>query len=491
MAERSIHFAGELPSDRAGAAHYWPNLGALDGAAWHPNPSGPWLQRAMPESEAELAGDSRWPAFFPSALSIATSSDGTNVAIEKVVGASIVNRFPYTLAISVCRQPLSARHYVRNDFMDVVERSGCVALQFLMPGTDLQRALAAIASVSESNMSERLAVGASSYRSALRSSAPVLDAAYLVYEGRFVKPGRDFEGVPIHATPWIDCGSHRIYLFEIETISLKDEIASGHSPIHWRSLPAMQSASQPPPATLSAGIAKARASHLAKAGYTKTYRADYVFPSNETIVFAGLPDGSGFSVLDVPPLAGDQVEVDNDRARWPCFFPSSLGMITAVLDGQRTAFPCGSTAVVSRSPLTFAICVSYARINARYAPRASLEIIRASRRFGCGCPVYRPELLDAIAYLGNVSLRDDPLKVVNSGLSVIGMGGGFGFAELPVHFDCRVVKEIRLGTHSMFFGEVENIFVSSSITPEAPLEWCPWAGSMAPLKSLGQKERQR
>jgi hypothetical protein len=38
--------------------------------------------------------------------------------LEKVVGATIVNRFPYVFALSLCRQPLSPRHYVRRAFMD-------------------------------------------------------------------------------------------------------------------------------------------------------------------------------------------------------------------------------------------------------------------------------------------------------------------------------------------------------------------------------------
>ena len=31
--------------------------------------------------------------------------------VEEVVGASIANRFPYVVALSYCREPLSSRHY--------------------------------------------------------------------------------------------------------------------------------------------------------------------------------------------------------------------------------------------------------------------------------------------------------------------------------------------------------------------------------------------
>ena len=66
---------------------------------------------------------------------------------------------------------------------------------------------------------------------------------------------------------------------------------------------------------------------------------------------------------------------------------------------------CGSTTILSRYPLTVAICVSYARINERYAPRASLELFDRADRFGCGVPIYRKDVLEAIGYLGNVSRR--------------------------------------------------------------------------------------
>jgi hypothetical protein len=32
----------------------------------------------------------------------------------------------------------------------------------------------------------------------------------------------------------------------------------------------------------------------------------------------------------------------------------------------------------------------------------------------------------------------------------------------------------------MLFGEVEEVMVRPDVTPETPLEWCPWAGASAP-----------
>ena len=478
-----------LPDDRARSVYEWPRGSDVTQPPWRGGSDGKRLVRPMPEDAAELRADSRWPALFPSALCLVTAHDGTSAVVEKVVGASIVNRFPYIMALSFCREPLSDRHYARSTTMDVIERAERVAVQFIMPGDVLDRTMRAIATIPETDMAARFAaLGLSTdvppdvaIAGSGRSKPPILPGAYLVYHGRLVRPGRDFDRQPVNSSPWHDVGSHRLYLFEIEAIALEDEIACGARPIHWRSLPVWREGPEPARTADSARAAEARRASLARVGYTKTYRPDYVFPSADTVAFAGVPDGSGFSVLPVPPLAADQVEVDNDRARWPCFFPSSLGMITAQgHDGRMAAFPCGSTAVVSRHPFTIGICVSYARINARYAPRASLSILRDAGRFGCGVPIHRPDVLEAIGFLGNLSLRDDQDKASKCGLTPARFGNTFGFAELPVHFDCRIVGDVPLGTHALILGEVEGIHVDGRLTAASPLEWCPWAGAESP-----------
>ncbi len=432
----------------------------------------------MPESREELAADSRWPAFFPSSICIATVCHDGVAHLEKVVGAMIVNRFPYVLALSFCRQPLSPRHYVRRTFMDALEASGRAAIQFIMPGEGLARVMAAIANVSEDWSAERFLAAGVQTRQAWSSAAPVLEPAYLVYECRLVKPARDFEGVLINSGAWKDSGSHRIYFLEIESISLREEIASGAMPLWWRSLPTWRAGPAP---TRSDGTADHRSKVQARTSFIKAYSPDYAFPSSGTVAFEADEHRDGFAIKHLPPLPKGQVQVDNDQARWPCFFPCSLGMITVqARNGSLGGLSCGSTTVVSRHPLTMAICVSYAPINERYAPRASLALLEAADRFGCGVPIYRKDVLDAIVYLGSVSRRTDVHKIACCGLTPRQFGSTIGFDELPVHFGCRIVDRVRLGTHLMLFGEVEDVMVRPDVTPDTPLEWCPWAGRMAP-----------
>ena len=111
-----------LPTDRLKFRYVWPDHGTFDASAWEPTHDGKYRTRAMPESREELNRDSRWPAFFPSPICITTTASGGTVHVEKVVGASIVNRFPYVVALSYCREPLSSRHYVRRTFMEALQR---------------------------------------------------------------------------------------------------------------------------------------------------------------------------------------------------------------------------------------------------------------------------------------------------------------------------------------------------------------------------------
>ena len=212
------------------------------------------------------------------------------------------------------------------------------------------------------------------------------------------------------------------------------------------------------------------------AGYQKGYTPHYAFPSAGTIAFEADGVTDGMAVKHLPPEAADQVEVDNDRARWPCFFPSSVGMITTwTADGRPNLMPCGSTTVLSRHPLVITPCVGYAAINERYAPRLTLELIRKNRAFGCGVPFISERVIAAIKYAGNVSLQVAGDKVARAGLTVEGGGPAPVLTDLPVHFDCEVLDEVRLGTHVMFLGSVRRIRVRPDVTAANPLEWCPWA----------------
>jgi flavin reductase (DIM6/NTAB) family NADH-FMN oxidoreductase RutF len=429
------------------------------------------LFRTMPlhETRASVAGDSRWPAFFPSPIGLLTTGAGADAVIERVVGPMIVNRFPLVMAISLCREPLSDRHYARRTTMQVLEATGAAVVQFVAPGPALSRALEAIAAEPDARAAARLGrMGATTFQTTVTATRTLGDA-YLAYEGRLARPGTSLDGTPIYDKPWVDIGSHRVYFLEVLAIHLRTTIARAERQIAWHSLPIWAPAEQveDPPYD---------GSRIAGQQYVKTYTPDYRFPASGTVAFDADEISGDMSIRHLEPLASGQVVVDNDRARWPCFFPSSAGMLTAWRqDGRPTVMPCGSTAVVSRLPLTIAAAISNSAINERYAPRATLNTIRASGRFGVGVPFTDATVIRAISYLGNISASVDPDKVRHAGLSTLPSEPAPVIAQLPIHFDCRVTGEMTLGTHVLVLGEVERIYVRRDATAERPLEWQPWA----------------
>ena len=446
----------------------WPQEDLTDAANWDMVDDGRAFVRTMPERTADLAADSRWPAFFPSPICFVTVRDGDHVALEKVVGASIVNRFPYVVALSFCTKPLSDRHHARGNFTDMLERSGGVSVQYLPPGAPTDRLMSTIASLPDDETRDRIAATGLTIHDGTTNSAPVFDDAYLVYEAKLVEPLTDFDGVPIYEQPWIDVGSHRVYFLEINAIQLREDIANGDRQISWRSLPTWE-----PHGVLQDAVKPIRANSVDR--YQKGYTPNYQFPSPGTIAFEADGHANGMAIKHLPPLPEDQVEVDNDRARWPCFFPSSAGMITTWADGVPNLMPCGSTTVISRHPMTITPCISYANINERYASRITLDVIRKTGRFGCGVPFINDTIIEAIRYAGNTSLAVDRDKVRNAGLQVEDHEWAPVLTAMPIHYDCEVVGEVRLGTHIMFLGEVRRIRVRSDVTASRPLLWLPWA----------------
>ena len=76
----------------------WPPFELHASSNWQVIEDGQFLVRELSESSQDLAVDSRWPALYPSPMCCVTTTNGVKVALEKVVGASIVNRFPYVIA---------------------------------------------------------------------------------------------------------------------------------------------------------------------------------------------------------------------------------------------------------------------------------------------------------------------------------------------------------------------------------------------------------
>jgi flavin reductase (DIM6/NTAB) family NADH-FMN oxidoreductase RutF len=458
-----------MPSEKLEKYKYnWPYFNPDEDARWEKSDDRSYV-RHFPEKKEELELDSRWPGFFPSPICFVTTTDGKVTAFEKVVGASIVNRFPYVIALSFCIEPLSKRHYARNRFTEILEKGGVVSVQYFEPGPCIDVAMGAINKVPDEEIEKRIAYSGLPIRKAITNDSPVFKDAYMVYEARLVKPGKDFNGEPIYEQNYTDFGSHRIYFLEIEAIQLREDIAGGDSKIYWQALPDWA-----PIDKLQNEILQ-ESRPLIDLKYQKGYSPKYYFPTGNTVSFEYDKVEEGMAIKFLSPLPEDQVEVDNDRARWPCFFPSSAGIITTWdSSGAPNLMPCGSTSILVRHPLCVAICVSYAEINVRYAPRGSLRALNERKRFGCGVPFINDTIINAIRYSGNISIDQDKNKIRHAGLEVKADEWAPVLPALPIQFFCEVVKVVRLGTHYLYLGEVKSIRIRDDVNSENPLRWYPY-----------------
>ena len=177
----------------------WPSTQLADDGRWSPSACGEYLSRVMPESGDEFAVDSQWPAFFPSPICVISASDGQRTALEREVGASIVNRFPYVLTVSVCRDALSGRHHPRSRFIDVLTSRGSAAVQFVEPGPDLNAALEVIAELPE-NALDRIERTISHATRNHKRRAGILQRIPRLH-ATLIKPQRNSDSTPIYAQP--------------------------------------------------------------------------------------------------------------------------------------------------------------------------------------------------------------------------------------------------------------------------------------------------
>ena len=94
-----------------------------------------------------------------------------------------------------------------------------------------------------------------------------------------------------------------------------------------------------------------------------------------------------------------------------------------------------------------------------------MGIIRKAGSFGCGVAYIDEEITKAIRYSGTTSFANDREKIANSD-PTSHLAHGSEIDDLPIHFECVLVGEIRLGTHIMLLGEVKTILVRGDVSTE-------------------------
>jgi flavin reductase (DIM6/NTAB) family NADH-FMN oxidoreductase RutF len=139
---------------------------------------------------------------------------------------------------------------------------------------------------------------------------------------------------------------------------------------------------------------------------------------------------------------------------WADFVPAIAAMVTAVdKQGKPNILPLIGWAVMSRFPFIIAIAVCHGQYTKNYFPRYTNKLLKEVPEFVLNIP--HAGLRDAISICGKFS-GDKVDKFTESGLTpqpscvvrppVI--------AECPINFECKVVQEVRVGSHDVYFGEI-------------------------------------
>lgn len=139
-------------------------------------------------------------------------------------------------------------------------------------------------------------------------------------------------------------------------------------------------------------------------------------------------------------------------------YPVPAVMVSAAKDGEKpNIITVAWAGTVCSSPAMVSISVRESRY--------SYDIIKESKEFVIN--LVTKDLAYAADLCGVISGRDND-KFAKAGLTAEKMEhvSAPGIKESPVCIECKVVDEIKLGSHSMFLANVEGVAVDESLLDE-------------------------
>lgn len=149
----------------------------------------------------------------------------------------------------------------------------------------------------------------------------------------------------------------------------------------------------------------------------------------------------------------------NLRDRWYyVLYPRSVAVVSASYGGSESAMPASWCTPVSRDPPIVAVAIS--------PKRYTYELIKASKEFAISVFDYR--YLKEVNYLGSVSGRRVPDKVLKSGLTKVAgrVVKAPVFKEASGVLECKLYKDIEAGDHNLVVGEVVVAYAKGELWPE-------------------------
>ena len=129
----------------------------------------------------------------------------------------------------------------------------------------------------------------------------------------------------------------------------------------------------------------------------------------------------------------------------------AVSIITARIDGKPVGMTATAVCSLTTDPPTLLVCIN--------KDAASHRPISATKRFTVNCLS-----ADDVSVAKQFSVGDMDTRFT-AGEWIEAPSGGLVLKSALAMFDCRVSQQVNVSTHSIFFGVVEQLTVSTQRTP--------------------------
>lgn len=380
--------------------------------------------------------DSKWPVFFPSNNSFLLFKNKNDYIVEKLTGATVVNRFPLIIGFSISSKNLSRRHVNKTSIIKKLVTNKKFSINLI-----------------EHKNIDKLITKNSFYNNIhidklnVEKHFDCINFAYQSIECKFLRK--------------IKIYSHTLILAEINKITInKKDIKKKY--LLWKPLPEINKK------ILFTLKKNTKIDYMKR--FTNNYRYDFL---NNSDHYIRSKENKNFISYKIKKFKlSEQIKLNNNQAKWPIFFPSSLGIIGSSKNNKPNFMPCGSTFVVSRFPMTIGIAISHSKINERYRFRNTLNNIIKNKKFTVGVPFNNAKLIKWINFMGNITSVDHPKKMDFMNFNYKKNNYGPYLNEIPITLMCESVKKIKMKTHTLIIGKIKKYFISKE---NFLFKWSPFA----------------
>ena len=386
------------------------------------------LNESFKENLSELKNDSSWKIFFPISICFLSATLKNKVYVEKITGASIVNRFPLKILIPIGNKKISERHLKKNYILSNIKKFDNISINLI--SQNYSKSI---------HFKDKMKNVINNQKKISLENSIIKNSSISFHWTK-----KELKGVKIYKLK-----SHSLLFLNIKKIFINNHLKD--KKIIWQSLPKF----------LKKFIFNFKINQDKKyhKGFTDNYKYEVSF---QNVNYIDKKKNKKFTEVNLKSYNSKKIQkLSSDQAKWPIFFPSSLGIIGSLDKKNNFNFmPCGSTTVVNRHPFQFATAVSHLNNNIRYRKRYSLNKILKFKKITLGIPFSNEKILKMINYMGNISKFDYKNKIQNTVFKKTKTRFGPIFSELPITYGCILSKKIKFETHFLLIFTLKKVFYS-------------------------------